>query len=67
MKTISVKPMNGKRRIVLELEANEVFVVLRNSAHYKLAEPHCDIVHVDRLIDAHEVLWCDVAQQWVGA
>lgn len=67
MKTISTtqKP-NGKRRVVVELDANENLVAIRDGSHYKLGHPVCDVMASHVLAEAEQVNWCSVSQEWVS-
>lgn len=67
MKTISTtqKP-NGKRRVVLVLDANETILVIREGTHYKLAHPVCDVMASHVIAEAEQVNWCSASQEWTA-
>lgn len=67
MKQISVKELpGGRRRVVMELEAREELLAVRDGAHYQLGDPLDDVVPSHILGAAKEVSWCAVEQKWVA-
>ncbi len=55
-----------KRRLIVELDADEHLVAFRADDFYKLGYPLDDeVVRGDNLIDATPVTWCVVSQKWV--
>ena len=65
MKTVSTtqKP-NGKRRVVVELDAGETLLAIRDCAHYKLGHPVDDVMAAHILAEAEQVNWCSASQEW---
>lgn len=66
MKLISVKDLaGGRRRVVLELQANEELLAVRDGAHYQIGDPVGEVVASHILGATQEVTWCSVEQKWV--
>lgn len=66
MKAISQKELGGgRRRVVIDLEAGEELLAVRDGAHYQLGDPLDDVIPSHILGAATEVTWCPVEQKWV--
>lgn len=67
MKAISQKELGGgRRRVVLELQAGEELLAVRDGAHYQLGDPVGDVIASHILGATQEVTWCSVEQKWVS-
>lgn len=69
MKVISEKVLkNKKRRVVLELESQELGLLTINRDHfYKLGGQVEDIVQGHVLLDSEKVYWCSITQEWLAS
>jgi hypothetical protein len=65
MKIISSKTVGNKKRVVIECEPHEQPRVFNPDGHYRLHEPHEDVVHADQILYAVPATWCVVEQKWV--
>lgn len=66
MKTISEKPiMHGRRRVIVELDANEVLLAVNEDAYYELGEPMDDVMQGHILSKARLTCWCPIEQKWI--
>lgn len=64
MNVLKETVVRGKRRITIELEDNEAVVAIVPEAHYRMGEPHHDIVMGNHICNAERVEWCVVEQSW---
>lgn len=55
-----------KRRVTIELDHGECALAIRDNAHYRLGDPHGDVVAAHILENAEQVTWCSVEQRWVA-
>lgn len=68
MKVILDKPKGAGRRMVIELEADETLVVLKQNSFYRLAYPFDDQIMATHIIDSPtRVYWCSLEQTWTDA
>lgn len=68
MKLISEKPRTaGTRRVIIDLDAAEYLLVIKDGAFYKLGQPVDDVVGSHIITNCTQVVWCSAAQQWVEA
>ena len=67
MRTILDKPTkSGGRRVVIELDADEVLVSYRANSFYRLAYPLDDQVMATHVIDSPvRVHWDSLEQKWL--
>lgn len=64
-KTTLQKPAkNGNRLLKVELEDDEDFFVMKRGKFYKLGYPSDEVYPAHQLIDAREVYWNSVSQEW---
>lgn len=67
MKIVSTKELaSGKRRVVVELDANETLMAFKNDAHYKLGHPIREVMAAHIITEAERVTWCPIGQEWTG-
>lgn len=52
------------RRVTLELARDEVFLVIKNGAHYRLGGDVDDVVQSHVIEDMSRVYWCSITQKW---
>lgn len=65
MKLLSqTQKSNGKRRVVVELDADEEIMAFKNGAHYKLGHPVCEVMAAHIITEAECVTWCSASQEW---
>lgn len=65
MKLLSqTQKSNGKRRVVVELDADETIMAIKNGAHYKLGHPVCEVMAAHIITEAGRVTWCSASQEW---
>lgn len=57
---------NGKRHLLVELDANETLVALDENGYYKTGYPQEDVVQGHILICSTPVSWCPLGQEWVS-
>ena len=57
---------NGKRHVLVELDANETLVAIDADGFYKTGYPQEDVVQGHILIDSQRVTWCPLGQEWVS-
>lgn len=57
---------NGKRHVLVELDANETLIAVNEDGYYKTGYPHEEVVRGHVLIDSAEVTWCSLGQEWVS-
>lgn len=62
-----IATLKRKRRVVLELDHDEEFAVLRNDAYYRLGGQMNDIVQSHVIGDMSRVYWCSITQKWEEA
>lgn len=62
--TSSRKLANGKTKVTIELDDDEVVIVIRKNRYYKLADPIDDVVTSRILLESKEVSWCSASQKW---
>lgn len=54
----------GNRRMLIELAPDESLKATRDGAYYKLGGQVEDIVQSHVVLDAVEVHWCSIGQEW---
>lgn len=64
MNILNERTVKGKRRLVVELEDNEVLTTFVPEAYYRMGNPHDDIVQGNHICNAERVDWCVVEQAW---
>lgn len=57
---------NGKRHVLVELDANETLLTFDESGYYRLGGQVDDVVRGHVITEAPRVHWCSVAQEWVS-
>ena len=62
-----IATLKRKRRVVLELDHDEEYAVLKNNAYYRLGGQVDDIVQSHVIGDMSRVYWCSITQQWEEA
>ena len=65
MKIVSDKTVNGKRRVLVELDKNENIVAFRDDAFYRLGQPMDEVLPAHILVEAIPVSWCPLEQKWL--
>lgn len=67
VKTISEKLLpDGRRRVIVELAADEKLLPIKDRSYYRLGEPlDGDVVGGHILGSAREVSWFPIEQKWV--
>ena len=56
-----------KRRVVIELDTDEEFAVIKQDAYYRLGGRVDDVVASHIIGDMSRVYWCSITQQWEEA
>jgi hypothetical protein len=56
----------GKREVVVVLEAGEYIAGIQPNSYYKTGYPQEQVVQGYILIDSEEVTWCSLGQEWVS-
>jgi hypothetical protein len=62
-----IATLKRKRRVVLELDHDEEYAVLKNNAYYRLGGQVDDIVRSHVIADISRVYWCSITQKWEEA
>jgi lantibiotic modifying enzyme len=62
-----IATLKRKRRVVLELDHDEEYAVLKNNAYYRLGGQVDDIVQSHVIGDMSRVYWCSITQKWEEA
>ena len=67
MKVLHRKELkSGKRHVLVELDPNETLLAFDENAHYKTGYPHEEILCGRHIIEAEQVKWCVLGQEWVS-
>ena len=67
MKQISdVLQKDGRRKVTVMLAADEQLIAIKDSAHYRLGNPHDDVVAGHILNGMEHVNWCSATQGGVA-
>ena len=56
----------GKREITVVLDSTETLTAFDPSAFYRTGYPVQDVVRGDIILDAEQVAWCSLGQEWVS-
>lgn len=56
---------NGKRHVLIELDADETLVAFDENAYYKMGYPFNEIVRGNNILESARVTWCVLGQEWV--
>ena len=64
MKVIKDRPVKDKRRVTVELNADETIIPVRIGGFYKLGGQVEDIVESHVLTETMQVHWCSIGQRW---
>lgn len=64
MNILNERTVKGKRRLVVELDDNEVLTTFVPEAYYRMGQPHDDIVQGNHVCNAERVAWCVDEQVW---
>lgn len=57
---------NGKRHVLVELDANETLVALDENGYYKTGYPQEEVVQGHIILGSVPVTWCSLGQEWVS-
>lgn len=57
---------NGKRHVLVELDANETLIAFDENGYYRTGYPHEEVVRGHIILDAEQVSWCNLGQEWVS-
>lgn len=63
--TSTTQKPNGKRRVIVELDAGETLLAIRDGEHYKLGHPVEEVMASHIIAEAVPVSWCSSSQEWV--
>jgi hypothetical protein len=67
MKEVSCKTMkNGKLRVTIDIDPGEKLIPIRDGGFYKLGYPFQETVQSHIILDAVQVMWCPLGQEWVS-
>lgn len=55
----------AKRRMVIELDDNELITSIKSDQFYRLGEPMDDVMPGHVLANSVRVHWCPIEQRWV--
>lgn len=56
---------NGKRHVLVELDADETLLTFDENGYYKLGYPFDEVVRGNQITEADRVMWCVIEQKWV--
>lgn len=56
---------NGNLQVVVEVKPSEALMAVERNSHYKLGYPTETIQTACELLQASQVVWCSVSQQWI--
>lgn len=59
--------LKRKRRVVVELDSDEEFGIIKKDAYYRLGGQMDDIVGSHVIQDMSRVYWCSITQKWEEA
>lgn len=57
---------NGKRHVLVELDANETLIAFDADAYYKMGYPQEEVVQGYIILDSVHVTWCVIGQEWIS-
>jgi len=57
---------NGKRHVLVELDANETLVAFNEDAYYRMGQPFSEVVRGHHILESEQVTWCVLGQEWVA-
>lgn len=60
-----IATLKRKRRVVIELDADEEFAVIKEGAYYRLGGQVGDIMQSHVIVDSEHVIWCSIEQRWI--
>jgi hypothetical protein len=67
MKVIKEKiNRQGKREVTVLLDSTETLTAFDPSAFYRTGYPVQEVVHGNIILDAEQVTWCSLGQEWVS-
>lgn len=65
LEVLRVKPCkNGTEIRTVRVPAGAILMAVF-PGHYRLGDPHNDVVNHTKILDATSVHWCDVDQAWI--
>lgn len=56
---------NGKRHVLVEIDADETLLTFDADGYYRLGYPFDEVVRGNQITEADKVMWCVVEQKWV--
>jgi hypothetical protein len=62
-----IATLKRKRRVVIELDHDEEFGIIKKGAYYRLGGQVDDIVQGHVIGDMSRVYWCSITQKWEEA
>ncbi len=62
-----IATLKRKRRVVIELDADEEFAVIKEGAYYRLGGQVGDIMQSHVIAEMSRVYWCSITQKWEEA
>ena len=62
-----IATLKRKRRVVIELDHDEEFGIIKTGAYYRLGGQVDDIVQGHVIQDMSRVYWCSITQKWEEA
>lgn len=57
---------NGKRHVLVELDADETLLTFDENKFYRLGGQVEDVVKGHVITEADHVVWCSIGQEWVS-
>ena len=56
---------NGKRHVLVEIDADETLLTFDADVYYRLGYPFDEVVRGNQITEADKVMWCVLEQKWV--
>jgi hypothetical protein len=57
---------NGKRHVLVELDKGEHIQAIQADSYYRTGYPQEEVVRGHIILDAEQVTWCSLGQEWVS-